>query len=172
MAHRRRGFPVRSRRATDWGFGPDADSVVVTSSTKTLWTTALTIGAPYTLIRLRGHFELILTVSSAIGAGFAGAIGMTLVSNDAFAAGAGSIPGPVTDSNWDGWFYHQFFNLHATTATVADAVNNMVVRKEIDSKAMRKWTPDQTLVAMIGATQTGNASMTLHADSRVLVKSG
>ena len=162
----------RSRRNTDWGFGVDMVNQIITTSTKILGTTSLTIGEQATLVRMRGHLHLICEVSGGVDNGFNGAAGIALVNSDAFAQGINSIPGPQTDSNWDSWIWHSFFDVRTITATIADGVNAGVAhqRIEIDSKAMRKWDPAETLVLMVEAVENGTATLRINCDSRLLLK--
>ena len=106
--------------------------------------------------------------------GWIGAFGICIVSDEAFAVGSTAIPGPVSEADWDGWFVHQFFS--ARTMNVRAAANNEiqdnwgVFNKEIDSKAMRKFSQGNTMVAMIEATEIGAGSLVFNWDSRILVK--
>jgi hypothetical protein len=79
-----------------------------------------------------------------------GAFGMCIVSDDAQAAGAGSIPGPFTDDDSDLWFVHQYLwqRLRFVTAAGFAQIGHEVVWT-IDSKAMRKFTQDEQIVIMV-----------------------
>jgi len=170
---RQRVFQARSpRRLTDWGAGVNAGGVGAAATGKFLWTTSLSVSSPFTMIRLRGYAHITLASSAAVGDGFTGAIGVALVNTDAFLAGAGSIPGPFTDQNWDGWFYHHFFDVRSITATIADGANASAASQRIviDSKAMRKWDPSETMVGMFEVSESGAASIELNAQTRVLLK--
>ena len=169
----RRGFQPRSqirqpRRINKWGFGPDSIGQTVTASGSVLWTNGVQLGveAAVTDIRLRGFAELLLSAGTALD-GFRGALGIGYVSEEAFAIGITAIPTPVTDSDWGGWIWHQFFELHNPTAT---AGVESQLRFNIDSKAMRKVTNNQLMVGVMEANETGVSSLTLHADTRVLSK--
>ena len=75
-----------------------------------------------------------------------GAFGMISVTDLAAAAGAASIPGPVTDAGDDGWFLYVPF---AQTITVATAVG--IVRSTqytFDSKAKRRFEEGQVIAIM------------------------
>ncbi len=174
MAPRRAGFPnrVRTRRNTDWSFGPDILVQTVSTSTKLLGTTSLTVTEQQTIVRIRGLFHVTLTAAAAADNGFAGAVGIALVNSDAFAQGINSIPGPVTDAHWDAWMFHSFFDVRSITATIADGVNAVAVeqRVPIDSKAMRKWDPAETLIIMAEFVETGTATARVNADMRMLLK--
>jgi len=80
----------------------------------------------------------------------------------------------LSDSNWDSWMWHSFFDVRSITGTIADGVNAAGVdqRVEIDSKAMRKWDPADIMVLMTEFVESGNATVKVNADSRILVKNG
>ena len=63
----------------------------------------------------------------------AATFGMIVVSDLALAAGAASIPGPVTDRNDDGWFVYQ-------PLSVIQGIDSSVQSKvyDVDSKGMRR----------------------------------
>ena len=48
--------------------------------------------------------------------GYDGAVGLCIVSENAFNAGIASIPTPITDIQWDGWLWYQSFSLRTPTA--------------------------------------------------------
>ena len=84
------------------------------------------------------------------------------------------MPTPFTEADWDGWLWHEFFDVRALTATIADGVNafSAVSRVVIDSKAMRKgWDDKVTLVGVTEVVEGGTASMELHGNTRCLVLS-
>ena len=172
-AGRHTRFPVRTRRLTDWGFGPDMLNQTISSSTKVLGTTSLTVAEQQTIVRIRGHLHLLLLTADAAGVGFLGAAGIALVNSDAFAQGVNSIPGPQSDANWDSWLWHSFWDVRSVTGTIADGANAAGIsqRIEIDSKAMRRWEPAQTLIFMVEGTETTSAAVRLNMDSRMLLKS-
>jgi len=125
-----------------------------------------------TIVRIRGHFQLFLTLVTAVGDGFHGAIGIGVFTNEAFASGAAAIPGPLTDADYDGWMYHQFIDVHGITLTEADGSNAVVMVQagEIDSKAMRIQEDSQTLLGLIEVGEEGTAAAEFWADTRVLDK--
>ncbi len=140
---------------------------------KTLGTTSLTVAEQQTIVRIRGIADVFLTAATVAGDGFLGAMGIALVNSDAFAAGIASIPGPQSDANWDAWIWHSFFSIHQLTATEADGSNASAAhqRIEVDSKAMRKWDPADTLVLMFERTLQGTgATLFMECDTRILLK--
>ena len=167
----RRGFtrdfrPGRSRRTSQWLFGPDSVAQVFASTTRGIWTTGISSGLNQTIVRTRGVVGLTLTAGSQDD-GFFGAIGFGLVAENAFAAGASSCPSAFLDADWDGWLWHTFFDIRGWVTGLVPPHQSIV----IDSKAMRKWEGDEmTLFGSTDVVETGVASLTVNADTRVLVK--
>ena len=88
---------------------------------------------------------------------------MCIVNEDAFAAGAASIPGPFTDANSDLWFVHQFLMVDMRFVS-AVGVEPMYGRQyEFDSKAMRKQNEEQRVVVMIENGHATAAARSYHA---------
>ena len=73
---------------------------------------------------------------------------MGIVSAQAFAAGAASIPGPYSQADWDGWFVHGFWSYQQTVAGTAGTLLLSSREYVIDSKAMRKIQGSDVLVVM------------------------
>jgi len=175
----RRGFqgriPTRGkRRTTAWGLGPNAVALSIASNAAQIWTNGITLVAEeeVTLVRTRGEVQIFLTSVTAIGDGFHGAVGIGVVTEQAFAAGVGSVPSPFDNAEWDGWLWHSFFNVHQRTSTEGDGVNDTCghIRIPIDSKAMRKWTSEQVIIGVVDQFEDGIAVMEVFVDCRMLVK--
>ena len=163
-----------SRRKTVWDGGPLEVDGSVTSSVARLWSTAVVLATAenITIVRIRGIIHLVVQTASANGAGFRGAIGIGIFPTAAVTAGVASLNIPNSDPDWGGWMWHQFFDVRSITATIADGVNAGVLhqRIEIDSKAMRKMGPQQSLVGITEVVESDTASMEIQAQTRVLVK--
>ena len=172
----RRGYSLRSpsrRRSTHWGFGPGDNAVnAITGDGVTFLGSGIILSTETqaTIVRLRGSLVAYLTATSAANDGFHCAIGVGLVSDEAFAVGVASIPGPLTEADNEIWMYHRFFDIHSPTATLASADVSQSVAFEVDSKAMRKWDDDKTLVAMLEVEEASVAIAAVWFDSRVLLK--
>ena len=172
---RQRGL-IRSRgskRLVSWGVGPGstgATTVTATGQTQLGSGLVLTVEDEVTIVRLRGYVELVMEALGAIGNGFAGAIGVGIVTAQAQTAGIGSLPHPLTNSAWGGWLYHRHFAFHGTTATIADGVNVGRIGWEVDSKAMRKFGSNDVLFAVLDVVEAGTAQMSVFFDTRLLVK--
>ena len=171
MARPRRSFQGR-RRAKAWDDGPGGTGVTEFAATGSaiLGSGRTSNVADITLARLRGACQVFLQTAAGAGEGFHGAVGVAIVTSAAFAAGVASVPTPITERGWDGWLYHQFFDIHAAEATTANVVQAATGnhRWDVDSKAMRKLEADMTLMAVAEVVEIGTATMDIFFDSRVL----
>ena len=114
-----------------------------------------------TLVRTRGDLSLFLSIATDVG-GYHGAFGIAVASAPAVVAGILSVPTPITEEDWDGWLYHRYFSCFAggaiaaaTAAQQADQVNatSAALHFEVDSKAMRKLSVDESVYAAIEVIQ-------------------
>ena len=169
------------RRKTDWGLGPANEAgTTITGSGSSLGSSAISPTVPgLTLVRTRGHALWYLNQASAANNGFHGAMGIGIATLAAVTAGAASVPTPITEADWDGWIWHQFFQcrsggiIDGSVSADHDLVNSTsaAVRFEIDSKAMRKFSDDDMAIfAALEVTEVGTAAMVWSFDSRMLFK--
>jgi len=162
MARARRTFPSRGNRRIPTWVGPADQSYVSVGSGLSVLIASFapedaSIVKP-TVVRVRGQVSIKLN-SYAADLDIAGAFGMCVVSDEAFVAGAASIPRPFDDADWDGWFVWRSFAAHyelldATGAFLAS------YEFEVDSKAMRKVTSNETIVMMC-ESQTGAVQISM-----------
>ncbi len=87
---------------------------------------------------------LVHSDQEAANEAYQGALGFQVVTDLAVAAGAASIPGPVTDADDDGWFVWQAFG-GASMATSSAERGRLF---NFDSRAMRRIEPGQTVAVM------------------------
>ena len=170
-----RGTASRPRRLTSWAVGPGGNAATALSATgEAVLGSGIVLNTEdkSTIVRLRGFCEVVLEAVANIGEGFHCAIGVGLVTTQAFAIGSTAMPDPLDDVFWDGWMYHRFFDLHASTATISDGVNTGRIAWEVDSKAMRKWGANEVLAAKVSGIEIGTAQIEVFFDSRVLIKLG
>ena len=179
---RRRGFPLARapRRKSSWQIGPGSSAVTTFTATSSafLGSAVVALVDGLTIVRTRGELLLKLrTAASGLDA-MIGAFGIAVATEAAVTAGAGSLPTPVVESNWNGWLYHRFFTLNpggvidGSAATDHDIVNSTsaALRIEVDSKAMRKFRTEDSLFAMIEVAESGAVTMDAWFDSRFLIK--
>jgi len=138
------------RRKTIWG-STDLPNTALAAGTKVLlasFTAAQlqTVGVPLTVIRERGllHVE---SDQSATDELVEGAFGICKVTDVARIAGAASIPGPISDADWDGWYVWQPFLMRYEFASgVGFQAGGAGMTYVIDSKAMRKFSSEDSSV--------------------------
>jgi len=172
----RSNIPSRgSKRLTDWLINFEQTALLaVPANSKVLVASiaaaTMTINAPFTIIRTRGALG-VFSDQTAAAEQQLGAIGITLVSDLARAAGVASLPGPATDSNWEGWFWHQWF---VNKLQIADATGFAArggVYFEVDSKAMRKVDSSDALV-IVAENSHATHAFEIGVSLRILTKAG
>ncbi len=123
-----------------------------------------------TIMRVRGDVLLNMDVAAADNSMVA-AVGLIVGNDDAVAVGSTAFPSPVADLDAD-WLWHSFFTLRSITGTQSDTFGGQVRAKEIDSKAMRRFKPNENLVAVGAVTQqNGSPSVDITGAFRVLLAS-
>ena len=118
-----------------------------------------------TIVRTRGIVSVFPT-SAAADLNIVGAVGMGIVSDQAFDAGVASMPEPMTDANWGGWLVWHAFSYHLEFGTNA-SINYPRWDFEVDSKAMRKVGVNETVI-IIAESTTG--AFSISASLRQLYK--
>ena len=152
------------QRLTQW-VGPAAQGYIAVASTGATLVASAAFEESVTLVRTRGFVSILPTIVSA-DLDIVGAYGMAIVSQEAFAAGIASVPEPFTDSDWGGWVVWGAFAYGFEFAD-ATGVNFPNWSAEIDSKAMRKITPNEVIVTVV-ESQTGGFSVSFN--TRLLIK--
>ena len=113
-----------------------------------------------------------MRLATAVGDGFENfAMGMCVVSENAFGVGVTAIPAPITDIQWDGWIWHSSHG-HITSLSTTEEHRITGARIiPIDSKAMRKLKNTDVLVGVVQlGTEIGTATVDFSARTRLLVK--
>ena len=127
-----RRAPLRRRQSNvSWG-GFQVPATVIPVETKLiLGSFILATQFDETVLRVRGEI-MATSDQTALLERAEGALGMIVVSEDAFAAGISAVPGPVSDIGNDGWFLWQAYT------TYFDLIQGMTPHFiTIDSKAKR-----------------------------------
>ena len=180
----RLSFRPRSKpRTSSWGIGPKSGTA---GASLGLSATGAQLGlvsaAPVedgiTLIRTRGELLVQLVTASASGGGFNGAFGIGIVTAAAFLAGVASVPTPITEEGWDGWLYHKYFQVVSSGIIDGSAAADHdfmlsqggTFRQEVDSKAMRKHSPEDVVFCCLEVTESGTATGRWLFNSRLLAK--
>ncbi len=137
-----RGFQRRTNPQYGWTTFSDI-AIDAAIPAKLLGVTGNQPAEPKTLVRLRGLVWAVLN-TAAVGEHVPVNFGITKVSSDAFGAGVGSVLGPRSDAVHDWiWRGQIFLSSLAEAAVATDFLAGSVV---VDSKAMRKIKPSDTLI--------------------------
>jgi len=137
-----------SRRATQWlGSANDTDVTLLAAATAVL-DQSFAFGEPATIVRTRGSLWVASDQSIASEFPF-GALGMAVVTDQAFAAGAASIPAPYTESDADTFFLWESFATGLVFKSGVGTESQPWARTDFDSKAMRKVDDNSTAVVML-----------------------
>ena len=186
MANRGRSFVRRTRRATNWITGASdftALGSVTLGAQLVAAVVTLTEGSTEvpTIIRIRGTIHLELAAETAADTLQEVGVGIALVDDRALAVSASAgvgLPQPIDDEDFEGWMWWRALYLGTsglafTANPESDGTGRRIAADiEVDSKAMRKWDENQTLVYIvqnkpIDGTAT-EVDVALHA--RVLIK--
>ena len=163
---RPRHFPrtnSRSARLTQW-IGPADQGYVTVASTTAVIIASTTFSDPLTIMRTRGMISVKSNVDTDVT--ITGAVGMAIVQNEALVAGVNSLPEPFSDADWGGWFVWRTFAIDQKVLSVS-SIFQAQYNFEVDSKAMRKVTSNESLV-VIAESQLGTFG--LFDGTRVLAK--
>ena len=178
---RPRGLIRRSapqRRRTGWNDGPGgtAPASISVAGATILGAGVVALQDGLTVARIRGELAIHLSLATASGDGFAGAVAIGgPVSQNAFIdIGVTAVPHPVADADWEGWLWHRFFSVKSPVAFSAGAAQNgsdiaSSLRVEVDSKAMRKFGEDEAIFAIVEVAEAGTATVNVAFNSRMLI---
>ena len=157
MPRRSRSFaPLRQgqRRQTSWAAGPDESAFTSVAAAgvdlQSSANAALLQLRPFTIVRTIG-LVTITTDQEAGSEDYFGAFGLCVVSDQASAAGAGSIPTPITESSSDLWLAFTF------CAGVGGSLSRNSQTFVLESRGMRKVEEGQDVVSLFenGSNTTG-----------------
>ncbi len=146
---------ARSARLTQW-IGPANQGYVNVASGGATLLASASFEDPVTQMRARGQVSVV-PQSFGSDVTLVGAFGICVVSTEAFNVGITAIPEPFTDADWGGWYVWRSFSYRWEFAT-AEASNPINWNFEIDSKAMRKVSANETIV-QIAESQVGAFSI-------------
>ncbi len=166
---RRSNFSGRRGRTIDFKSWSAIPSVTITTTgAATLSGAGLSFAIPATILRMRG--EILFYLDGAADTSrqvIAAAIG--LISTDAFTLGSTAFPDPLADVGFP-WLWYSAVSLSNDLDSVGDVIDAAVaVRLQVDSKAMRKVKPDETLVVVFQTSTAITTTVIRQGQLRVLV---
>ena len=144
MARARSGFTRAPGRAKDWSGLPGI--VLTTGVDATLLGGSLAFTEAATIVRCRGDVVISLD-SPTDGQELSVTFGLGVISTDAFAAGAASVPDPATDVGYP-WLFWKSVDLQMFLANNNQS-NEASLRFAVDTKAMRKMKGFQSLAWIV-----------------------
>ena len=160
-----------SRMTKQWDLLTE-NSVALVAAGTTLISIA-SVGIAQTVLRLRGELLITPTVNPVGGDACVITAGIGIVSSDAALLGSTAMPDPAGDQSYP-WLWWGSWSFFSETATAGDFLSNSIAhRQTIDSKAMRKVTAGQSIVAVVEYEDvSGTPPYTvLLANTRILVAS-
>ena len=158
MVDKRHPVPIRSRRIVTtrrrpnraWTGASLSSFVAIGSSSKVLLATFTLSNANIdeTILRVVGSIG-VRSDQSAASEDQVGALGFIVVNDLAVAAGAASIPGPITDAADDGWFVYVPIMQSLTFVSAVGIRPDMTHRYDFDSKAKRRVQEGSQIAVMV-----------------------
>ncbi len=113
-----------------------------------------------TLVRTRGSVTFRLAASGASNNSIGGAMGMIVVSENAFAAGLASVPLPLDDIEND-WFVYEPVTFEASATSIgANNVGSKITR-QFDSRGQRKLKNGDVLAMVFELSQETSTTGTV-----------
>ncbi len=144
-----RGRTPQIRASTGWTRFGTLTATTVAAGTKVLLGFLTPTVLDLTVRRTRGMF-LVTSDQSGTVEEQLGAFGIIKVNDLALAAGAASIPGPITDQNDEGWMVHlPIVQIGDTVPGGTVARGSTLTPVMIDGKAMRKVPEGYNLAIMV-----------------------
>jgi len=114
---------------------------------------SLSAGEATTIVRTRGMIT-IKPGSFAADLDIIGAVGIGVISDEAFGIGITAIPTPYSDADWPGWLMWESFAIHLEVLSAVGFNVPAAVAIAVDSKGMRKVGSNESLV-LIAESQVG-----------------
>ena len=125
-----------------------------------------------TLVRTRGQLEVKSSNAGAVNDDVRWGAGFAVMDRKQVTVGVSACPLPLTDSNWDGWFWWQTGFVRQTGEVIPTFQLGIAFQRvEIDSKAMRKVGQDQVVACVIETLNlAGTNGIDFSVASRFLFK--
>ncbi len=162
---RRGGFRTSRRHQFEWWRAEFDETVIAAASTKALVVGIAAVTGLDVTIERQYLSVLMTSASTADTNGFL-ALGSVIVSSDAFAAGAASVPGPVTDKD-SPWVLHQ--NVITQNEFSSGVGFEKTAMSMFESKARRRMTNNE-LLALVLETDALSDAVTVRTGWSGLVR--
>ncbi len=170
MAFRRQVItrPGRKIDFKQWDAMPSLSAE--SSSSGTTLGGAISFTIPATILRIRGYCQASLDETKQAGDEMIVGFAVGIVSTDAFNLGVTAVPDPSSEPEYPWLWWGQVF-LESFVAAAAEPWGISNQRLEVDSKAMRKVKPGETLcwVAQRNAVAGAPVTILTFGQTRVLI---
>ncbi len=171
MSNGHRGFQRSTRMARHWHSIPSSGMAHTASGT--LIGGSLALDGPFTVVRMLGHFIVVPLPGGTFVALDSALISLAIgvVSSDAVAAGAGSVPDPTGEPDYPWLYWAEKFFLLPSSSDDANSGEGSRWEVAFDIRSQRKMKPRESLVVVSEYTDsTGAPPMNIKmAQTRVLV---
>ncbi len=114
---------------------------------------------PGTILRCRSYVQATMDATKQVGDLITLTFGLGIFSTDAFTLGASAMPEPAADSAYP-WLWWGQMHLEAQVAAGEDSWGSSNQRLEVDTKAMRRFKPTQTLGWVVESHASAGAPVT------------
>jgi len=121
---------------------------------------SLAFTAPGTILRCRGYVQAAMDATKQVDDTIGLAFGLCIASTEAVAAGAASVPDPFDEVEYPWLWWGSMFLRSSTTTTEGNAWGTTAQRLEVDTKAMRRFKPEQSLVWVVQSATVSGAPAT------------
>ena len=121
---------------------------LISASSQTVQGASIAFAIPATILRCRGQLSVAMDETKQVGDLISIGLGLGIVSSDAFAAGAGSMPDPSGEPEYP-WLWWAEFRLESFVAAGEEAWGTTARQVEFDTKSMRKVKPGQSLTWVV-----------------------
>ncbi len=133
----------------------------VTMSTTTI-SGSLAFSIPATVLRWRGYWSAAFDETAQANDRMILTLGLAILSTDAVTLGVTAVPDPASEPEYPWiWWGEMALNSFGVIADTTAGWGPSAQRQEIDSKAMRKIKPGESLLAIIQSTNASGAPVTL-----------
>ncbi len=121
---------------------------------------ALSFSGPATILRCRGSVKAMFDETKQVGDNASFTFGLGIVSTDAFNAGAGSVPDPEAEPEYP-WLWWGHLDLQSFVAAGEEAWGTTNQQLEVDTKAMRRMKPGESLIWVVETTSFSGAPVSI-----------
>ena len=156
------------RRTKQWGVIPGLSNAF--TDTASQGGGAISFTEATTVLRMLGSYIVVPINAPVVGESGTLAVGIAVISSDAFAAGGAALPDPIGEPEypWLYWGSHQFFY---SSVSLDPSSAGATLRHRFDIRSMRKIKPRESLAMVVEyARGTGSVDLQFEASqTRVLL---